>query len=54
MDWRRLWWTWEIYSAPILALESYILLRFLFFGTGLIIYLLLWIFMPKEPNSTGS
>jgi phage shock protein C len=22
---------------------------FLFFGTGLIIYILLWIFMPKEP-----
>ena len=31
-------WLWRVIFCGI----------FLFFGTGLIIYLLLWIFMPKE------
>ncbi|MBU0651385.1 MAG: PspC domain-containing protein [Proteobacteria bacterium] len=33
-------WTWRVIFSIL----------FLFFGTGLLIYILLWIFMPKEPQ----
>lgn len=36
-------WSWRVIFSAL----------FLFFGTGLLIYILLWIFMPEAPSAAG-